>query len=506
MNDIEPQQPAWLRGLKSALVLSAIYFAVDIALNRFAFSDGWTIIWPLNGVNVALLLMCPRAQWLWLLLGIEIGTGAGEIFDTSPFGSAMEVCQRLASATEVLISALLLPPFSTLDQWLRTPRIFVRFALALLLGPGVSGVMAAFLFNYAADQPFLIAFNGWATADAIGMATTMPLSLALNSPQMHALFERAALPKTLGTLCVALSGAMLIFSVSDYPLIFLLYPLLLLVDSLLFFAGSALVVVAVCLIAMYFTTLGIGPFGKWSNDLELPRGLALQIYFGFHLVALFPASVMFMERRRMAQELRDTNARLTVLASLDGLTCIPNRRSFDERFATEWNRAVRQRTPLALAMIDIDNFKQYNDLYGHLAGDRCLRAVAEVLTQQIQRPEDMAARFGGEEFAFLLPHTGSEGAALVAERIRKAIADQGLEHIGNNWSHVTVSIGYSAVIPTHADGQAGLLQLADAALYHAKRSGRNRIETITSIEGLGAAHERASTTSKNRLMRLITRP
>jgi diguanylate cyclase (GGDEF)-like protein len=402
----------------------------------------------------------------------------------------------------VLISASLLPPFITLDRWLRTPRIFMRFAAALALGPGIAGLMAAALFHYTQGQSYLLAFNNWATADALGIAATMPLALSLRSAQMRKLFQREALPRTMGVLILVLAGAELIFSVSRYPLAFLLYPLLLLADSVLAFAGSSIAVVGVLFICMYFTSNALGPFGVWPGDLAVPRDLALQIYLGFHLLALFPASIMFMERRRMADELRNTNARLTVLASLDGLTGIANRRSFDERFAQEWSRAVRHRKPIALAMIDLDNFKQFNDLYGHLAGDRCLCAVADALSRQVQRPEDLVARFGGEEFALLLPHTSAEGALQVIERIRAAVLDLGIEHLGNSWNRVTVSIGFSALSPVSGDGQSRLIQLADAALYQAKNRGRNRVESISSIEGAHAAGAQG-TTARNRIVRIF---
>jgi diguanylate cyclase (GGDEF)-like protein len=490
----------WVRGAKTALAYSLIYAIADVALNTFAFSDAWTIIWPLNGVTVALLLMRPRFQWLWMLLGIEIGTGIGEWLDGNLI--QMEICQRLCSLTEVVVSANLLPPFITLERWLRTPRIFLRFAAALVLGPGIAGLMAAALFHYTQGQSYLLAFNNWATADALGIAATMPLALSLRSAQMRKLFQRAALPRTMGVLILALAGAELIFSVNRYPLTFLLYPLLLLTDSMLAFAGSSIAVVGVLFICVYFTNNSLGPFGVWPADLTVPRDLALQMYIGFHLLALFPASIMFMERRRMAEELRNTNARLTVLASLDGLTGIANRRSFDERFAQEWSRAVRHRKPIALGMIDLDNFKQFNDLYGHLAGDRCLCAVADALRQQVHRPEDLVARFGGEEFALLLPNTSAEGALTVVERIRAAVLDLGIEHLGNSWNSVTVSIGFSALTPTTGDGQSRLIQLADAALYQAKSRGRNRVESIASIEGAYSAGEHGTTT-RNRIVRIF---
>jgi len=487
---------------KTVLSFALIYFAADMALNRLAFSDGWTIVWPLNGVTVALLLMRPRSSWAWMLVGVETGTGIGEYLDNNSLG--LEIGQRICSVTEVLVCAAVLPACRTVEEWLRIPRIGARFFAALILGPGLSGLMSAWMFSALDHQSFLLAFNNWATADALGVAATLPLTLTWNSPQMRLLFTRAALPKTLGTLLLAAFGSALIFSVARYPLIFLLYPLLLLVDSLLAFAGSAIAVVGLCLIAVYFTTNGWGPFGAaWSSDLWIPRDLALQLYFGFHVIALFPFSVLMMERRRTAEELRLTNARLTVLASLDGLTGIGNRRSFDDRFRVEWDRAVRTRVPLAIAIVDLDNFKQFNDLYGHPEGDRCLRAVADVLSAEMRRPDDFVARFGGEEFVLLLPNTPASSAVQVAERIRAAVLDLEITHLGNSWNRVSVSIGYASVVPLSADHSLSLIQLADAALYRAKREGRNCVETISSIEGLRAANDHFGDTTQVRLMRLL---
>jgi len=497
----KPPRRTWLQNAKTAFGFGLVYLGVDLLLNNYAIANGWTIIWPLNGFTIALLLMRPRREWPVLLLGVEVGTGIGECFDDNTIG--MEICQRFISLSEVLISACVLPPFSSLDEWLRKPRIFPRFLAALAFGPGISGVCAALLWHYEEGQAFFLAFNNWATADALGIAAIMPLALSLNSPQMRVLFAPAARLQSIGILVFACAAASSVFLVSDYPLLFLLYPVLLWVDSKLEFAGSAIVVVAVCLVSVFLTIHNLGPFGHWPANRSVPRDLALQIYFGFHIIALFPASVLFMERRRMAEELRDSNARLTVLAALDGLTGIANRRSFDERFAQEWQRAGSLRTPLTLALIDLDNFKQYNDLYGHLAGDQTLRAVGQVLKVAAERPEDFAARFGGEEFAMLLPNTARAGAGRVTERLRAAVLDLAIDHLGNVPGRATVSIGYATVIPGSGDTPARLIQLADAALYQAKRNGRNRVETMTLAEGLRTAEDQSTPTQRNRILRIL---
>jgi diguanylate cyclase (GGDEF)-like protein len=458
----------------SVVGFGSLYFCLDYALNRFAFSSGWTILWPLNGLTIAILLRQKRRDWPAILMGVAIGTGIGECLDNNPLGS--EILQRLISLVEVTVSASLLPQFSTLDRWLRTPRLFLRFVLALLLGPGISGVLAAILFHLTQNLPYLLGFNNWATADALGIAATMPLTLSARSVEMRAIFRGRATLRTLCIVAFALGVVGVIFSVSRYPLLFLLYPALLFVDSLLAFPGAALVAGLACLIAVYCTIHGYGPFGVWAADLGIPRDVALQIYLGFHLVALFPASLLFMERKRMAVKLRDSNAQLQMLASLDGLTSISNRRSLDDRFELEWKRALRVQAPLALLMVDIDHFKQFNDFYGHQAGDECLRRVARTLASRVRRPEDLVARYGGEEFAVLLPHTELEGALILAEELRAAILGLAIEHSGSPSGCITVSIGSSACRPSNGWIRSELLQSADAALYKAKQAGRNRVE------------------------------
>jgi diguanylate cyclase (GGDEF)-like protein len=141
----------------------------------------------------------------------------------------------------------------------------------------------------------------------------------------------------------------------------------------------------------------------------------------------------------------------------------------------EWNRMARERLPLSLVILDVDHFKLYNDRYGHLAGDSCLRRVATALAGLLRRPADMVARYGGEEFAAILPGTGLEGAKVVAESMRQAVASLGIEHQDSPvQSVVTVSLGLSAVVPLPGCAPADLLQAADQGLYQAKQEGRDR--------------------------------
>ena len=167
---------------------------------------------------------------------------------------------------------------------------------------------------------------------------------------------------------------------------------------------------------------------------------------------------------------------LESFAALDGLTGIPNRRRFDETYSGEWRRAVRSGRPLSLVMMDIDYFKQYNDNYGHGAGDDCLIQVASCLSSCVSRPCDLVARYGGEEFVALLPLTDAAGAQAIAERLVANTAALTIPHGYSAVSdHITISAGCATVYPLKNAALESLLQTADLMLYRAKSEGRNRV-------------------------------
>ena len=169
---------------------------------------------------------------------------------------------------------------------------------------------------------------------------------------------------------------------------------------------------------------------------------------------------------------RDIYARLSLM---DGLTGIANRRAFDEQLQREWLRTQRAQTELSLVMIDIDYFKQFNDSYGHLEGDACLRQVATAMLKSL-RASDFAARYGGEEFVCILPETDSDGALITAERIRSKVESLKIIHATSTASgYVTVSLGVVTFRPEQGDGALDLVEMADQMLYQAKNSGRNRV-------------------------------
>lgn len=177
-------------------------------------------------------------------------------------------------------------------------------------------------------------------------------------------------------------------------------------------------------------------------------------------------------------ELEQANQRLQSISTLDGLTGIKNRRYFDDRLASEWQLALRNRQPLSLLLLDIDHFKQFNDQYGHLAGDECLKQVAVLLAETATRPSDEAARYGGEEFAIILPNTDASGATHVAEGIRRVM--ETTSFIVDQRAHrITLSIGAACFDNLEGRYPSDLIAAADEALYAAKISGRNRVVSYT---------------------------
>lgn len=178
-------------------------------------------------------------------------------------------------------------------------------------------------------------------------------------------------------------------------------------------------------------------------------------------------------RVRNQIELKRAREKLTQLAITDGLTGIANRRCFDEQLAHEWHRASRTNQPLAIAMVDVDWFKKYNDHYGHQAGDDCLRQVAMILEGNARRGSDFVARYGGEEFAFILPTTG-DAALTVAENACRALSDLALPHVLSEFGRVTLSVGVAVGLPSLYETAENLVNQADEALYLAKKQGRNQ--------------------------------
>jgi two-component system chemotaxis family response regulator WspR len=232
-------------------------------------------------------------------------------------------------------------------------------------------------------------------------------------------------------------------------------------------------------------------FQLGANDylVKLPETIELIARIRYHsqaYITQLERDAAFRALEESREQLAEANRALQKLSSLDGLTGIANRRTFDETLSKEWNRAVRDQKPLGLIMLDIDFFKLYNDYYGHQGGDDCLKKVAKGLEAAINRDADFLARYGGEEFSAILPDTDIQGAVKVAEEMRQSIKSLRIEHANSKISDiVSISIGVASMIPQNDTEPETLIAAADQALYKAKEEGRDRI--ISGLSGAAAA-------------------
>jgi two-component system chemotaxis family response regulator WspR len=222
-------------------------------------------------------------------------------------------------------------------------------------------------------------------------------------------------------------------------------------------------------------------FAGGANDymVKLPDTIELVARIRYHsnsYINLLQRDAAYHALRESQQQLQKSNFELQRLTNTDGLTGIANRRYFDDYLMAEWKRARREKLELALLLIDVDYFKLYNDNYGHVAGDAALRQTAQSLDRSIMRPADLAARFGGEEFAMILPRTGLDGAQAIGEKLCRLVELQELPHecsAASRW--LTVSIGAASAVPAEAQEARELIEMADRRLYQAKQQGRNRV-------------------------------
>jgi two-component system chemotaxis family response regulator WspR len=222
-------------------------------------------------------------------------------------------------------------------------------------------------------------------------------------------------------------------------------------------------------------------FAAGANDylVKLPDRIEIVARVRYHsrsYVNLLQRDEAYRALRESQQQLLQANLELRRLTHSDGLTGLSNRRYLDEYLTAEWRRCARERTELSVLMIDVDHFKLYNDTYGHVAGDEVLKQIATAIERCLGRSSDLAARFGGEEFAVVLPGVSPGGARLMAEKIRLAVESMRLPHKASAASpYVTISIGAASAVPSATTMMTLLVEAADLALYQAKRDGRNRV-------------------------------
>lgn len=221
-----------------------------------------------------------------------------------------------------------------------------------------------------------------------------------------------------------------------------------------------------------------------DQERQEAKGLALG---AVDYIAKPVSPPIVLARVRNQLELKRQRDMLRRISAIDGLTGIANRRAFEEDFDREWRRAVRLKTSLALFLTDIDHFKTYNDAYGYLAGDDCLRILGQAMTKAMMRPGDLLARYSGEEFVGLMPDTEANGAAIVGDRLLNAVRALSLPHAHSGVaSVVTISVGAAICRPNVQLDKAALFKLAGDALYAAKKGGRNQLRVFEMPEAANA--------------------
>jgi diguanylate cyclase (GGDEF)-like protein len=233
-------------------------------------------------------------------------------------------------------------------------------------------------------------------------------------------------------------------------------------------------------LALRLAAVALLLWAGWRYSTRLQRELAEQVRLRAEVTT---AKELLEEKvKQRTAELQSANLQLNTLSTTDGLTGLANRRRFDSYWAEEWQRALRQGTPLAVIMLDVDHFKEYNDHYGHQQGDDCLRMVGDVLQASVRRAGELAARYGGEEFVVVMPGASWEQAQETAQGLLAAIRARQIPHVSSPVADIlTISLGLAAGIPQLAEDRDRLLKEADVALYDAKHQGRNRV-VMTSHE------------------------
>jgi len=473
-----PRRSAFLRSCGEFFGLACLVFMVEEAMHATGFFNHiWQAIWwPTNGLAVAFMVRSGRRRWPRILGGVLLGSLLGEIhYHTLPLSNLVNA---IANAVGPLTAALALPRCRKLDDWLQEPHLVSRFVLfALIAAPLFSATIFATYMRWA--NPSLDFWNLLqvrADSDMLGYAIFAPLVLVLSSRDNYRRTSASGLLNSLLLLTLVAITTLAVFGQSGYALDFILVSAILLVSLRLGFTSAVLAVNLLAVLATAATMNGYGPLTLGGGS-DLPhRILLLQAFLALSMITVFSVSVIQIEREVFQTQLEMAYRKMAKLASTDPLTGLGNRRLFEDTLKAEWTRARRSGKSIAVLMIDVDHFKSYNDRFGHPAGDICLCAIARAILNMGHRSSDLLARFGGEEFIFLMPETPVEEAARKAEAMRILIGKLYDQPGTTLHCKVSISIGCAAFAPVPGLFPDLLVSSADEALYLAKHNGRDRVE------------------------------
>ncbi|ADI30463.1 sensor domain-containing diguanylate cyclase [Methylotenera versatilis] len=470
----------------SYLFLPLAYFiSVKLCLGLAMTPEGTVIIWLANAFTLTALLYY-RGQRYWVFILFAIAAEIAADVPTFPWYEGLML--GVTNTIEVTLAYLIMRKVSMSPSLYKLEDV-IKFIVA---GPFIASLIgaligAAIIKFFGVDTGgYLSIVQVWWFGDALGLIIGIPLLLSLLYYKSQPIKPLIRIDLIVAVISTALL-LMLTFGENGLFLGVVITPTLLLPSMLYLAARTDLKCTAIAVFIVSFAlalviTAGRNPFGNLSISLTI---LHAQEFIAILSIASMGFATLLSRIRDNERELEDRvskrtdelqllNHKLEGLSKTDGLTGIANRRSFDDVLEIEWMRAKRANQPLALAMLDIDWFKRYNDHYGHQAGDECLRRVSNILASNLCRTGDLVARYGGEEFVFIAPAISGDQALEISRKICEALHSLALPHELSTFGYVTVSVGVASITPQGSQKSDVLVKMADDALYQAKEQGRNR--------------------------------
>ncbi len=484
-------------------LLTAIAYAIGVKLSyEFAtLPGGVASVWFPSGLTLALVYLLGNRVLLGIASGSILAISLELLRIEQPISIfnflLINVACALGNCLQPWIATYLIKKFAKHKNIFSHVDTVLLYVMAAIFSPIVSatiGITSLCLAGLVPWPNYGISWLTWWIASAIAHLIFTPTIL------LYKKFQKVEHPLNLWEVGLMLVSILLVSWTSfryNYRVEYLLLPILIWTVSRCGKFFASLLVSVVSLIAIFASVQGHGFCNNSSPNGSL---LLLQSFMAvFALTSLIVSAVtderkeaqlllvqsienlesQVIERTAKLQQsetsLKQANLELEKLVNLDGLTQIANRRCFDDRLRIEWQRLSREQQPMSLLLIDIDYFKRYNDCYGHQTGDECLKTIAQALEKTLCRPADLLARYGGEEFVVILPNTDLNGAIIVAEQLRSAIAKLEIPHHHSDIGKVvTASVGITSLIPSPEQEPSILIAQADVALYRAKQKGRNQ--------------------------------